>query len=345
MFGEVNYDFSEKLHGTFGLRWYDFEEEREFNSGGFFSNGDNDYDKTTADGVNPRVMLSYDLTDATTVNSQISQGFRQGGANDPLNIGLCGADDVVNFGGNPEYDEETLTNYEVGIKSQLTSTFSFNAAVFYADIKDLQVTLDAGSCSSRVVFNVPEAHTAGVEVELNAQPMDGLDFSVAMSVIESEFDSTIPSASGGALGGLEDGNKLASVPEFQFAATATYNFNAEAIAYGAEGYISATFQYVGERITQPGDQVSGAGDFTSGLPFGGATGNEETNLDLELDAYQLINLSAGIISGSWETVFYINNIADENVDLSFDRERGGRARLGYRTNQPRTMGVTVRKSF
>ena len=36
---------------------------------------------------------------------------------------------------------------------------------------------------------------------------------------------------------------------------------------------------------------------------------------------------------------------DENALLSFDRERGGRARLGYSVGQPRTAGVTVRKSF
>ena len=46
--------------------------------------------------------------------------------------------------------------------------FSFNAAAFYTDIKNLQVTLDAGSCSSRIVFNVPKAHSMGVEVELSA---------------------------------------------------------------------------------------------------------------------------------------------------------------------------------
>ena len=31
--------------------------------------------------------------------------------------------------------------------------------------------------------------------------------------------------------------------------------------------------------------------------------------------------------------------------LSFDRERGGRARLGFSVGQPRTFGVTGRKSF
>ena len=44
-------------------------------------------------------------------------------------------------------------------------------------------------------------------------------------------------------------------------------------------------------------------------------------------------------------IAYVNNLFDENPLLSFDRERGGRARLGYTIGQPRTIGVTVRKSF
>ena len=47
---------------------------------------------------------------------------------------------------------------------------------FYADIENLQITYDAGTCSSRVVFNYPSAHTAGVEFEVNAQPTDSYNF-------------------------------------------------------------------------------------------------------------------------------------------------------------------------
>ncbi len=346
VFGEATYDFSQQLHVTLGLRYYDFEEERTFDSGGQFSNGDSGIrDETSSDGVNPRLLVAYDLTDDTTVNGQISQGFRLGGVNDPLNASLCDPGDLATFGGFQAYDDETLTNYEVGIKSQLSSTTSFNAAAFYADIEDLQVTLDAGTCSSRVSFNVPEAHTVGVEFELRTQPTEGLDLSVAASIVEAEFDSTVRDSFGNVVGGVEDGNKLASVPEFQFAATATYNFATDAIAAGSEGYVSATFQHVGERYTQPSDQVSGAGEFTNRFTYGGAAGGEVTSLDLELESYELINVNAGLINGTWETVFYINNITDENANLSFDRERSGDARLGFRTNMPRTMGITVRKSF
>ena len=70
-----------------------------------------------------------------------------------------------------------------------------------------------------------------------------------------------------------------------------------------------------------------------------------TVVDLELDPYTIVNLSAGIEAELWSAVLYIQNVADENANLSFDRERGGRARLAFRTNMPRTIGVVVRANF
>lgn len=343
VFGEVNFDISERLHMTLGGRWYDYEEERRFSSGGIFSNGDDQTDKTASDGFTPRVLASYDLNDDVVINAQAAQGFRLGGVNDPLNEGLCNAGDLSTFGGFQAYDDETMWNYELGFKANWDG-ITLNAAAFYADIEDLQVTLDAGSCSSRISFNVPEAHSAGVEFELGGYMAEGLYMSFAGSLIEAEFDSTVTDSTGAVIGGIEDGNRLASVPEVQFALSGTYTF-AEGLLKSNETYISASLQYVGDRITQPGDQVAGAGDFSSGVPLGGATGNEVTSLDLELESYETLNINAGLVYEDWEAVLYMNNVTDENVDLSFDRERGGRARLAYRTNQPRTVGVTFRKSF
>jgi outer membrane receptor protein involved in Fe transport len=81
------------------------------------------------------------------------------------------------------------------------------------------------------------------------------------------------------------------------------------------------------------------------LPFGGAPGTDATTVDLELDAYTLVNLSAGVTRNNWEALLYVQNVTDENVDLAFDRERGGRARLGFATNPPRTVGLTFRMKF
>ena len=121
-------------------------------------------------------------------------------------------------------------------------------------------------------------------------------------------------------------------------ASASYNFP---VGDGAEAYVGASFQHVGSRFTQPSDQENNPRTFVHGLPFGGAPANAATTLDLKLPVLQLVNLSAGI---DWDNglgvMVYVNNLFDENALLSFDRERGGRARLGFNVGQPRTIGVT-----
>ena len=161
---------------------------------------------------------------------------------------------------------------------------------------------------------------------------------------QPEFDSTVRDSNGAVLGGVEDGNRLASVPEVQLSASATYTLPG-GIFGSDDAYLNAFVTHVGDRYTQPGDQTADAGFFTSGLPFGGATGNEVTSLDLQLSDYELVNLSAGATWGSWDAVLFVNNVFDENALLSFDRERGGRARLAWRVNQPRTFGLTLRRLF
>ncbi len=344
IFGEASYDLTDAFQITVGGRWYDFEESRRFLSGGLFSNGDDQVDRTESDGFTPRVMASYDVNEDVTLNAQVSQGFRLGGVNDPLNATLCTPDDLAIFGSFQSYEDEKMWNYEAGIKSVVGNGVTFNAAVFYSDIEDLQATLDAGSCSSRISFNVPKAHTQGVEFEVGVNPTESLYLSLAGSFIEAEFDSTVVDGNNNVIGGLQDGNRLASVPEFQVAASGSYVFPLGWFG-GSEGFVNGTIHHVGDRITQPSDQVAGNENFVSGLPYGGASGGDTTVMDLLLDAYTIINLSAGFEKDSWSATLYIHNVGDENANLSFDRERGGRARLSYRANKPRTIGFVFRKGF
>ena len=346
VFGEVTYDFTDQFHLTVGGRWYDYSETRDITTGGIFASGVQGTvtDKTSADGFTPRVLASYEMNDNVTFNAQASQGFRLGGVNDPLNTGLCDPADLVTFGSFQSYEDETLWNYELGVKTRYNNGVSFNAAVFHTDIEDLQVTLDAGSCSSRISFNVPKSHTTGVELEMTAAPSERWLLSLAVSALEAEFDSTVTDSFGNVLGGVEEGNRLASVPDFQAAATATYTIPVSFLSAN-DMYFTGTYHHVGDRITQPSDQVDGAGNFQSGLAFGGATGDEVTSVNLLLSSYQILNLRAGLAWERWDAVLYVNNVTDENTNLSFDRERGGRARLGFRTNTPRTVGLTARWSF
>lgn len=343
-FAELTYNLTHTLHLTAGGRYYDYKETRRFHSGGLFSNDDDRRDSTTSNGATPRFLVSFDATPNMTFNAQVSKGFRLGGVNDPLNLPLCGPADAATFGGRPTFKDETLWNYEGGLKAHF-GPLRFNVAGFYNDIHNLQVTADAGSCSSRVIFNVPKAHSGGGEFEVAATPLKGLDLSLSGSVIDSKFDSSVTSSTGVVLAGIRDGNRLPTVPKFQLSASGTYTVPMDVFG-SQEGFFTASVQHVGSRYTQPADQEDNPHAFVSGLPFGGATGTEATVLDLKLPAYDLVNLSAGLrFPGQLEISVYVNNLTDKNALLSFDRERGGRARLAFEVNQPRTFGATLRKSF
>ena len=241
-------------------------------------------------------------------------------------------------------------NYEIGARGEGRG-LNFAAAAFYTDISNLQVTADAGSCSSRVVFNVPKAHTQGIELEMSVSPADGFDLSVAGSLIEAKFDSDVRTADNPALAGdqstviagIRDGNRLPSVPKFQMAATATYGTR---VRDDAELVLSASVQHVGNRFTQPSDQEGNPRTFFYGNNFGGIPATSGTTVNLKLPSYNLVNLSAGLeFDSGLDLILYANNIFDENPLLSFDRERGGRARLGFNVGSPRTIGLTMRKAF
>jgi outer membrane receptor protein involved in Fe transport len=342
MFGEASYDFGQvKL--TAGGRYYDFAENRTFDNQGIFTGGNSLSQKTKSDGFSPRAILTYEPSNNLSFNVQAAKGFRLGGSNDPLNEPICEPEDLDIFGPfSGAYKDETLWNYEAGFKYSRRGV-TFNAAAFYTKIRDLQVTLDAGSCSSRLVFNVDKAHTKGVEAEFSIRPLVGLELSFSGSLVQSEFDTTLPGALAVSTG-IRDGNRLPSVPKYQFAAAANY-----AQRFGgmdAEWYINGSFQRVGNRYTQPADQEDNPRFFEYGNDFGGIPVGAGTLVDLKLPAYSLTNLSAGV---KWddglEISAYVNNLFDKNPLLSFDRERGGRARLGYNIGTPRTIGLTIRKSF
>jgi len=343
VFGEGSYDFGQfKL--TAGGRYYDFRETRDFINGGLFAPGQTLLgQETKSDGFSPRVIATWEPNRNLSVNLQAAKGFRLGGINDPINLTLCSDEDEAIFGPfQGAYKDETLWNYEGGVKYS-NGLFTLNAAVFHTRIKNLQVTVDAGTCSSRIVFNVPKAQTTGIEAEFAAHPLPGLDLSLAGSYVNAEFDSTISNPALIAATGIREGNRLPTVPKFQMAAVATYS---QPIDANRDWYVSASYQRVGSRYTQPADQENNPRTFVHGLPVFGMPADAATTLDLKLPSYNLVSLSAGLTWGhGFETVIFVNNLLDETPLLSFDRERGGRARLGYNIGQPRTFGITLRKRF
>lgn len=346
LFGEVSFDVTDRFELTGGLRWYDFEEDRSQIFGGLFADPIGGEGSITADGIAPRVMLNYEVTDNTRLNAQISKGFRLGGINDPLNLPLCQPEDLAVYGGRATWPDEELWNYEIGSKSRiLGGRGSLNLAAYHMDIENLQATVTAGTCSSRIIFAVPEASTTGFEVEFEFAPTNNFDFAITGSHNNSELGTTVSAPGVPVVAGIREGNRLPTVPELQMAAAATYRWT---MAAGRAGYLTGVYQHIGSRFTQIGDQAEGFGTVDiSG--FGGDIGGPFTQniftFDPELPAYDLINLRLGFLINNWDAALFVNNVTDEVAHLALDQERGSRGRVGYLTNPPRTIGISTRFNF
>ncbi len=353
LFGEGTFALTSQLSVTAGLRYYHFDEDKaQIFDGLFGAGGDgkpvSQPGTTTANGVAPRFILSYKVSDSTTLNAQAARGFRLGGVNDPTNFNLCTPQDRVTFSGRESWNDETAWNYEVGAKTRLLDgKGSLGVSGFYTDVNDLQVTVTAGSCSSRLIFNVPKSRSIGGEFELGLTPNDHFDLSLSASYANSQIRSTIAGTPDlVASTGIREGNRLPSVPKFQAAVSATYR---QDVAPGFQGYVSATYNHVGSRYTQLADQEAGVGTLNlnsfGANTIGGPLTQSTFTFDPLMPAYDLLNLRFGVRHGFWDIAFYVNNLTDESAYLALDRERGLRARVSFLTNQPRTFGLTSRFDF
>jgi len=272
---------------------------------------------------------------------------------------LCSPSDKVVFGNNPNWKDEKTWDYELGAKTQwLDKRVTFNVDVFYSDIKDLQAVTTAGTCSSRVVFNVPTARSAGVEMELFARPTVNWDFGVSASYIDAKLTSSVTSnptpGTTVVVGGLADGNRLPTSPKTQAAAFLGYTLP---LASQRNFFANFTVQYVGSSFSQFENEQPGFGTICTGCPnaanpyaarldaFGGPLSTNSITFNPELPSYTIGNLRLGLKSDRWQAAFYVNNLWDETAHTALDYERLRTARVGYLTNQPRTYGLYGSYSF
>jgi iron complex outermembrane receptor protein len=351
-FGEATLPVGDRLSLTAGLRYYNFDENRTQIFDGIFGNDStgsslvSNPGSTKANGLAPRFMASFKASDAITLNAQASRGFRLGGINDPLNVPICTSQDLATFGGRDSWKDETAWNYEVGAKTTLLGgRASLNVSAYYMDISDLQLTVTAGSCTSRLVFNVPKARSSGLEFEFGATPNEHLDLSLDASLNNGQLRSTVTSTDANnnvtVVSGIQAGNRLPSVPRVQGAAAATYRWSAWR---GSAPFLSASAQHVGSRYTLIDDLGAGFGIVNlNALPhtIGGPLTQNAFTFNPELPAYTLANMRLGVTRSSWEYALFVNNVTNVEAQLALDRERGTLARVGYLTNPPRTVGVML----
>lgn len=179
VFGQANYDLTEKTALTLGLR-YDRNKREQTD---LILNQDFD---DTFSMTQPKISLSHQLSDDLMLYGTVSSGFRAGGFNSAAG-GIFAR----------QFDSEELWNYEIGAKSTLfDGMMTLNGAAYHTVIDDHHEFAFDLSVPGPAVYNIPEAEITGVELEITAQPIANLDITAGLSWMDSEIKKFDADATG-----------------------------------------------------------------------------------------------------------------------------------------------------
>jgi len=299
------------------------------------------------DALQPKISLSYDLSDNTTLFGSWGVGFKTGGFNN-----LGGTEIISLFLVNPDglpvappeiYDEETSSSFEVGFRSTLLDgNLQLNAAAFHTEVDDMQFfEFYVGPFGLlRTVESIDEVTIQGFEVGASWQMTDGLRVDAGYSTIDGEIDAMTVRP-------YVAGNDVPNAAEFTANLALTWdqnigNLNLMArIEYAYQGDISY-------HVVQGSDlDVPKSYDF-EGLPyevpamlFGGiGTSFSKT----KVDGYGITNLRVGIGGERWRVTAFARNLFDEEyiAEVIMAPEFGG---AFVTPGTYRTAGVEVQWDF
>ncbi|MCW8195359.1 TonB-dependent receptor [Proteobacteria bacterium 005FR1] len=132
----------------------------------------------------PHIGAQYRFSDDVMAYGSFTSGFKSGGFD-------MRANQSVNPLADEPFDPEIVDSFEVGLKSSLLdSRLRLNAALFYNDYQDMQVTVQRAvgttDYASQVV-NAGEAKMKGFELEAAAALTDNLSLSAVVGYIDAEF--------------------------------------------------------------------------------------------------------------------------------------------------------------
>ena len=225
LFGTGTYTFFNRFHFEAGLR-YDAQYQegthhREYIDAGTGLTASRrlakDQDVTE---VLPRMSLGWDLTPGIYTYALVSKGYLSGGYNYAMAV------DESSLTYNPEY----VWNHEIGLKgSWFNNRIVSNLSVFYLKIEDKQVYEQlTGSNPGTKIDNAAKAHTKGIEIEITARPVRGLDLIAGLGFISGEYDDWIATEWNDTYTGYVktdySGKSLPNVPEYTFNLGVQYRF-------------------------------------------------------------------------------------------------------------------------
>ncbi len=318
-FGEVTYDITSKLQLVGGLRY--FSEDLTGNQvqthpfGGFPASPAlvNVTEKGSFSKLTYKVNASYKLSPAALLYATISTGFRSGGVNSqdqPF-------EPIPN-----SYGPDDLTNYEIGAKGRLFGgRVSYDVDGYYIKWNNIQVADTTADGAFTFTGNAGSADVRGFEFEIDAKLIDYLSASVSGSFQNAQLTQgqvqSDPANPNPALG--VDGDHIQNVPPYQ--------------------------GYFGLDYTRPvWDDIKGTAALD--LSYRGGTDNQINVADpynVHLAPYALANLRLGAFNKDWSATFFIRNLTDKRAQI--DAINSSQDPTGFLTVRPRTIGVTVTRTF
>ena len=266
------------------------------------------------DALQPKISLTYDLSDSTTIFGSWGVGFKTGGFNN-----LGGTEIISLFLVNPDglpvappeiYEEETSSSLEIGFRSTLLDgNLQLNGAAYHTEIDDMQFfEFYVGPFGLlRTVEGIDEATVQGFELGASWQMTDSLRLDAGYSSIDGEIDAMTVRP-------YVVGNDIPNAAEFTANVALTWDQD-----FGGLNLMARLeYAYQGDifyHVVQGGDlDAPKAYDF-EGLPyevpamlFGGlATSYSKT----KVDGYGITNLRVGVGTERWRVTAFARNLFDE----------------------------------
>ncbi|GAB5482622.1 MAG: TonB-dependent receptor [Parasphingorhabdus sp.] len=228
------------------------------------------------DSFQPRFVLSYAASDDVNFYASATKGFKSGGFNQ-LELGEA-------------FDPETIWSFEIGSKGIiLDGAVRYAIAGYYYTYDDLQVLVQVQGIPAPVTRNAGASEGYGVELELDAEPVDGLRILAGIALQNAEYT------------------------EFQAAPDA--DFSGNALVRSPDFTASMVADYRGDISESSGFFLRGEYSYRSSIFF-----RPTNQTDVRQQGYSLVNTSAGLSfgDGRFELSAYAENLFDEDylIDIS-----------------------------
>jgi iron complex outermembrane receptor protein len=255
------------------------------------------------DDVTARLELDYHVNDDLMLFASYNRGSKSGGFSfstgtpfaDAPDFGIPLGTDAQFLNGIP-FDPEVLNAFELGFKSTIAGTTTFNASAFYYDYEDYQAFVQLGV--NQTVINLP-ATAYGLEMEINSRPVDGLTLQLSGSALSSNVEDIIlPDTV------TEVEHDLPQAPGFSGNALARYEFGLGNGLASVQADVQYTDDFCFTVLCAPVEKEDGYTVLNARIGYGAQDGRWEVALfgdNLSDEEYRVYafdsSLFAGVVAG------------------------------------------------